>query len=190
MLRIPLLPAELPAAKREVVLAAGRAGYSWFARAGTEAARRFRALIERYSDAPNVHYAYGVFLLSSDTDAALAAFRREIALNPQAAYPHLEIAFELLRRGDARDALASAKHAVAIEPHLAPARNALGRALVELGEVRAGIEELETAVKLAPQSPEMHFALANAYARAGRKRDAAREREIFLKLKRAAGGQE
>jgi tetratricopeptide (TPR) repeat protein len=184
LLRRAFLPADIPAGSRDVVAAAGRAGYSWFGRAGAEADKRFRALVDRFPDAPNVHYAYGAFLLQSDSDKALAEFRREIAVNPQSAYPHLEIAFELLRRGDARAAAASAREAVRLEPQSPAARNALGRALVELGDLQAAIEELQTAVKLAPGSPEMHFALANAYARAGRKEDAAREREIFTKLRK------
>lgn len=184
VLRLPYLPSDVPPEKRGLIAAAGRAGYSWFGRAGTEADARFRALIERYPDASGVHYAYGVFLLQSDSDAALAEFRREIAVNPLSAYPHLEIAFELLRRGDAGTAEASARRAVRLEPHLPAARNALGRVLVELGDLKAAIGELQTAVELAPESPEMHFALATAYARAGRKQDAAREREIFLKLKK------
>ena len=184
VLRLPYLPSEVPVEKRDLIAAAGRAGYSWFGRAGTEADARFRALIERYPDAAGVHYAYGAFLLQSDSDAAVGEFRREIAVNPLSAYPHLEIAFELLRRGDAGAAEASARRAVRLEPHLAAARNALGRALVELGDLKAAIGELQTAVELAPESPEMHFALATAYARAGRKQDAAREREIFLKLKK------
>jgi tetratricopeptide (TPR) repeat protein len=184
LLRRAFLPADIPAGSRDVVAAAGRAGYSWFGRAGAEADKRFRALIDQYPDAPNVHYAYGAFLLQADSEKALAQFRREIAINPQSAYPHLEIAFELLRRGDARAAETSAREAVRLEPQSPPARNALGRTLVELGDIRAAIAELETAVKLAPGSPEMHFALANAYARAGRKEDAAREREIFTKLRK------
>lgn len=189
ILRLPYLPIEIPPDKRDLVVAAGRAGFSWLARAGAEANRRFQALVERYPDTPYVHNAYGVFLLQSDSEAAIAEFRREIAINPHSAYPHLEIAFELLRRADPVAARQSAQQAVAIEPHLAAARNALGRALVEIGEIDAGIRELETAVTLAPESPEMHFALANAYARAGRKQDAARERQLFLKLRRASAGE-
>jgi tetratricopeptide (TPR) repeat protein len=184
LLRRAVLPTDIPAGSRDVVAAAGRAGYSWFGRAGAEADERFRALVDRYPDAPNVHYAYGAFLLQSDSDKALVEFRREIAVNPQSPYPHLEIAFELLRRGDARAAGASAREAVRLQPHSPAARNALGRVLVELGDLQAAIDELQTAVKLAPESPEMHFALANAYARAGRKEDAARERAIFTKLRK------
>lgn len=187
VLRRPYMPGEIPPDQRDVVLAAGRAGFSWLARAGAEAGRRFQALLEQYPDVPHLHYAYGVFLLQGDSDAALHEFRREIAINPHSAYPHLEIAFELLRRGEPAAARPSAEQAVAIAPDLFAARNALGRVLIELGELDAGIRELETAVKLAPESPEAHFALASAYARAGRKEDAGRAREMFQKLNRARG---
>jgi len=182
MLRQPYLPAEIPADKRELVTAAGQAGFSWLSRNGAEAEKRFRPLVDRYGDVPHVHYAYGVFLLKSDSDAALSEFKREIEINPYSPYPHLEIAFELLRRGDPAAARPSAERAVTIAPDLFSARNALGRVLVAIGELHAGILQLETAVKLAPEVPEMHFSLANAYARAGRTADAAREREIFQKL--------
>jgi tetratricopeptide (TPR) repeat protein len=185
VLRLPYLPAEIPDDRRDLVMEAGRAGFSWLARASGDAKERFAALVERYPEVPYVHYAYGVFLLQSDGDAALAAFRREIAINPNTVYPYLEIAFELLRRGEPAAARVSAEKAVLIAPQDSAARNALGRALVELGELDGGIQELQIAVKLAPESPEMHFALANAYARAGRNEDAAREREIFQKLNRA-----
>lgn len=182
VLRLPYLPTEVPADTRELVTAAGQAGFSWLSRNGAEAEKRFRSLVNRYGDVPYVHYAYGVFLLKSDSDAALSEFKREIEINPYSPYPHLEIAFELLRRGDPAAARQSAEEAVAIAPDLFSARNALGRILVDIGELHAGISQLETAVKLAPEVPEMHFSLANAYARAGRTADAAREREIFQKL--------
>jgi len=35
-----------------------------------------------YPDAPNVHYAYGVFLMNQDADAALKEFRRELEISP------------------------------------------------------------------------------------------------------------
>jgi tetratricopeptide (TPR) repeat protein len=182
VLRLADVPGAIPPARRDLVMAAGAAGYSWLARAGDEADRRFTSLVERYPSVSFVHYAHGVFLLQRDSDAALAAFRREIDVNPDSAYPHLEIAFELLRRGDAAAARASAERAVALAPALFASHNALGRALAELGEIEPAIRELELAVKLAPEIPEVHFSLANAYARAGRTADAARERAVFLKL--------
>ena len=99
-------------------------------------------------------------------------------------YPHLEIAFELLRQGDNEGARAAGERAVALAPGLFAAHNALGRALVELGDLDRGTRELEAAVRLAPDSPEVHYSLARAYAQAGRKDEAARERATFAELER------
>ena len=133
---------------------------------------------------PWVHYAYGVSLLASDVPKGLGELRRETELQPDAVYPHLEIAFELLRQGDNEGAKAAGERAVALAPGLFAAHNALGRALVELGELERGTSELETAVRLAPDSPEMHYSLVRAYTKAGRADDAARERVAFTELER------
>jgi predicted Zn-dependent protease len=181
-LRLPYLPGEAPADKRELVQLAGSAAYAYLARQGDLASRRYEELIARYPAAPNVHYAYGVFLLNQGSDKALDEFRKEIEIQPDSVYPRLEIAFELLKRGDAAGARPLAEAAVKRAPRLFATRYALGRALTELGEVDAAIVELETAAGLAPDSPEMHFALARAYARAGREADAERARENFRAL--------
>jgi len=184
MLRMPLFPADIPEAKRDLVRQAGRAGYLHLARKGEEAAQAFADLVAAFPKEPWVHYAYGVSRLTSDPERGLAELRREAELQPDAVYPHLEIAFELLRKGDNAGAETEGERAVALAPGLFAAHNALGRALVERGEIERGTSELETAARLAPDSPEMHFSLARAYAKAGRKEDAEKERATFAELER------
>ncbi len=182
LLRLALLPSEIPEARRDVVRRLGRAGSLHLALRGDEAARAYEEVVAAYPDEPGVHYAYGVFLLRSGNDKGLAELRRAVELKPDDVLVHLEIAFELLLRGDAAAAKESATKAVALAPGLFAAHNALGRALVELGELDAGIHELEQAVSLAPESAEMHFALSRAYGKAGRADEAARERKVFAEL--------
>ena len=184
LLRVPKVPADITTDERDLVTRAGRAAYAHLSRNGEEAQRRFKDLLERYPRAPNVHYAHAISLLTSDSDAALAEFRKEIEVQPESVFARLDLAFELMRRGDFADALVPAKEAVRLAPQLFASHNALGRALVETGSLEPGIVELETAVTLAPDSPEMHFALARAYAKAGRKDDAARARATFAELDR------
>jgi tetratricopeptide (TPR) repeat protein len=184
LLRMPLLPADVPEAKRDLVRRAGRAGYLHLARRGEEAGKAFADLVAAFPTEPWVHYAYGVSLLASDVPKGLAALRRETELQPEAVYPHLEIAFELLRQGDNQGAKAAGERAVVLAPGLFAAHNALGRALVELGELERGTSELETAARLAPDSPEMHYSLVRAYTKTGRADDAARERATFTELER------
>ena len=182
MLRMPLLPGEIPPDKREQVLMAGRAGLKMAARRLDEARAALDELLARYPNAPNVHYAFGVFLMNQDADAALKEFRRELEISPSHQPAMVQMAFEYMKRGEHITALPLAEKAVQLAPKMFPARNVLGRVLFELGQVERAIKELEEGVKLAPTSPEMHFALARAYTRIGRREDAAREREIFKRL--------
>jgi tetratricopeptide (TPR) repeat protein len=182
LLRLPLLPSEVPPERRDLVQKLGRAGSHHLGRRGEEAAKLYEELVAAYPEEPRVRYAYGVFLLRSGNDKGLAELRRAVELRPDDVMTRLEIAFELLLHGDYAEAREHAAKAVEQAPSLFAARNALGRALVELGELDAGIRELEEAVRLAPESPETHFTLARAYARAGRAEDAARERAVFTEM--------
>jgi len=182
LLRMPMLPKEIPPAQREKILVAGRAGYSMAARRMEDARAAFDMLLAQYPNDPNVHYPFGVYMLSQDADLAMSEFKRELEISPNHFPAMVQMAFEYLKRDQFNDALPLAEKAVQLAPKLYAARNVLGRVLLELGQIDRAVKELEEGVKLAPSSPEMHFALSRAYTRAGRKQDAAREREIFKKL--------
>ena len=182
ILRMPMLPTEMPPDKRELVLLAGRAAWHQAARHPQEAERAFKELLARYPDAPNANYAYGVFQLIDTPDAALESFRRELQVKPDNVPAMLQVAFEYIKRNDYEQARPFAQKAVDTAPDFFVTHNALGRVLLEVGKVPEAIKELEIGVKQAPDSPEMRFALARAYAKAGRREDARRERELFLQL--------
>lgn len=182
ILRMSLLPKDVPAERREIVSLAGEAGLNMAARRQDEARKAFDVLLERYPNEPNVHYSYGVFQLGQDADLAIKELKRALELEPLHQPAMVQLAFEYLKRDQLSDALPLAEQAVKLKPQMYPARNVLGRVLLQLGEVDRAIKELEEGVRLAPSSPEMHFALARAYTRAGRKQDADREREIFKQL--------
>jgi tetratricopeptide (TPR) repeat protein len=190
LLRMPMLPAEIPAERRDLVQKTGRAGAFHLADRGTDAERAYSELVAAYPDEPWVHYAQGVFLLRTDSERAMEALRRELRVNPRNVHACLDIAFELLKLHRNEEAKTVAERAVEISPTLFATHVALGRALVELGELERGIRELEQAALLAPEIAEVHFALARAYARAGRAEEAARERAEFARLEqeRAARG--
>jgi tetratricopeptide (TPR) repeat protein len=185
-LRMAMLPAEAPADRRERILMAGRASFLMATRNTAGAAKAFDALVSRYSDAPNVHYANAVFLLGEQPDRAIEEFKRELEIQPDHPWSLMQIAYEYLKRGEGAAALPWAKQAVAVAPNAFPARKALGQALLENGDVEGAITELLTGIKLAPQSPGLHFQLARAYQRAGRLDEATRERNEFTRLDRLA----
>lgn len=183
-LRLPLLPAELPKEKREIVLQVGRAVYDTGAHRAAQASREFQELAANHPQTPEIHYLYGGFLLLSDSDAGVRELKRELEVSPSHVPARLQLAYEYLKRGEAATGLPYAERSVELEPDSFVTHNALGRVLVETGDLSRGIAELETARKLAPNSPENRVVLASAYAKAGRKDDAARERAEFLRLKK------
>jgi len=185
-LRMPFLPSEVPPDRREMVLMAGRASYLMATRNTAAAEKAFEQLVLRYPETPNVHYAFGVFLLQEKGERAIEEFKRELELQPAHPSSLMQIAFEYLKQGDARTALTWAQQAVAAAPGEFPARKALGQALLDTGDVEGAIRELLTGLKMAPESPGLHFILARAYQRAGRLEDANRERAEFTRLDRLA----
>ncbi len=184
LLRLPFLPNEIPPEKREQILLAGRAGFSMAALRRDEARQAFDELLARYPNAPNVHYAFGVYLLTQDAEAALKEFDRELEISTSHVPSMVQLAFEYLKRKEYETGLPWAEKAVELAPKMFPARNVLGRMLLELGQIERAIRELEAGAQLAPESTQMHYALARAYTRAGRKADAAREREVFQRLEK------
>ncbi len=182
--RMAMLPTEAPPDRREMVLMAGRASYMMATRNTASAEKAFEALVARYPETPNVHYAYGVYLLQEQPDKAIAEFKRELELQPGHAWSVMQIAFEYLKRSDGQSALPWAQQAVAAAPNAFPAHKALGQALLETGDVNGAIKELQIGIGLAPDSPGLHFTLARAYQRAGRADDAARERDLFTQIDR------
>jgi protein O-GlcNAc transferase len=189
LLRLPLLPGEIPDEKKEMVLLAGRAGYH-MARARRTSIGRLAVeeLVSRYPAEPNVNFALGMYLLQDDPEAALAALRRELAVSPDHHVAMIQIAFAELKRGRGADALPLARRAAEIAPNVPAAHLALGRSLLAVGDNEQAVKAMETAVDLAPENPRLHFALAQAYQRAGRSEDAAREKEEFLRLEEASAG--
>jgi tetratricopeptide (TPR) repeat protein len=184
LLRLPLLPEDVPADKQLLVDMAGRAA---FAALGLkpDAPRRFEELLASHPRTPNLHYGYGGYLLGQGQEhvaAALDQFRKEIEVDPKAVYARLEIAFELFKEGEHAQALPYAEQAARLAPGLFAARAALGRALLETGEVPRGVSELEEAVRLAPESPDMRALLARAYFLAGRREDAEKQRDVYKRL--------
>jgi tetratricopeptide (TPR) repeat protein len=183
---MPLLPSEAPADRRELILMAGRAGFHQAKGRATPTGRMaFEELVSRYPNAPNVHYAYGVFLVRDQPEAGLEEFRRELRSSPSHHHAMLQIAYELMKEGKYEEARPYAEKAVELAPNLFVAHHALGRIQFQMGDVDKSIDSLETARRLAPDSPEVRFSLARAYAKAGRAEEAARERAEFVKLDKA-----
>jgi tetratricopeptide (TPR) repeat protein len=184
LLRIPMVPSELPADRREMVMLAGRGAHYLAIRTPAAAKNAFELLVQRYPDAPGVHYAYGVYLLEDQPDRAIEEFNTELKTTPDHVASMLQIVFEYLRRSDWETARPWAQKIVELDPGNFAGRRALGQVLLETGDTGGSIMQFETGVRIAPDSPSLHFMLARAYQKAGRPDAAERERTEFLRLDR------
>src|SRR4030095_4514056 len=107
-LRMAMLPNEVPPDRRELVLMAGRGSYMMATRQTAAAGAAFRGVVDRYPEPPNVHHAYGVFLLMEQPDKAIEQFKRELELQPNHPASLMQIAYEYLKEKNAEAGLPTA----------------------------------------------------------------------------------
>ena len=166
----------------EIVSAVGYAECAAAQHKFDDARQSYAELVKRYPQYPNIHYAYGRFLINlNDTEGAVDQFKEEIKNQPDHVFARLEIA-AVDYHVDSKAALPYAEQAVKLNPKLPLGHFYLGLLLLDTGDYGKAIPELEIASKAFPTEAQVYFALANAYARAGRTEDAARARAKFLSL--------
>ncbi len=163
------------------------------ARKNYEQARKdFEAIVEQYPQYPNIHYAFGMFLLEAqDTLGAIREFKEEISRSPDHVFARLQIAAANYKV-DSAAGLPYAAQAVQLNPRLPFGHYLLGLLYLDTDQYQKAIPELEIARKSFPRESKLYFALGSAYARAGRQQEARRAREIFARLQQQeqARGQE
>jgi tetratricopeptide (TPR) repeat protein len=145
-----------------------------------EAAREYRAALEKNQALPGIHFKLGRLILSAPktattVDDARREFELELKINPENAGAEYVLG-ELARQAEQwPDAIAHFSRAAKLDANFADAQIGLGRALLAADRASEAIAPLEKAVKLQPDNPAAHFQLATAYRRTGRKADADRE---------------
>jgi tetratricopeptide (TPR) repeat protein len=182
VLRVPLLPSEIPDQDRDLYMRAGEAMNAYLTHDNEGATRLFEELVAAYPDRPNVHNARGSFLMESDPDKAMLEFQRELELNPSQLNALIQMTKLCLKQGSADKAVAFARRVVTISPNGAEPHRLLGESLLESGESSAAIQELETAARQDPEFSQTHFLLAEAYNKAGDKLTASKEMTEFQSL--------
>ena len=183
LLRIPSLPADVPADRRALIEQSGDVAQLLLASRYDQAFPKLQKLIAQYPTRPFLHYAYGTALDSlSQYDDAKAQMNDEIKISPQSSLPWARLASIALRERQPAEALPPAQKAVQLAPDSADAHYVLGRAYADTGDTAKAIPELEAASRLSPDSPEIHFALARAYAKSNQPEKANEERATFARL--------
>jgi tetratricopeptide (TPR) repeat protein len=187
LLRMPLVPEQVPPPQRSLVQSAGEIAILLNASKYDQAFPKLQQILKEHPTTPFLHYAYGLALASlSQYDEAETQLREESRISPQSDLPYVLLASIALRKRDPADALPSAERAVQLAPESAKAHYILGRTSLESGQVEKAIHELEAANKINPGSPEIHFNLAKAYAKGKQPDKAEEERVIFAHLSELA----
>ena len=167
---------------REIVLRAGRAERHHLAKEFDAASVGYSTLVQEAPTFPNVHYAYGRFLVATgDLDRGVAQFLEEINSSPNHVRARMQIAAARYRV-DSAAGIPFAAEVVKLEPGYPFGHYLLGLLYFDVGDIGRAIPELEAAARMVPQEAQFQFTLGNAYARAGRKEAAARARAAFVRL--------
>ena len=181
-----LLPKEVPPDRMDAVQQAGEAERLLILGRKAEGGAALQALVKQYPKLSGVHYLYGTYLASSDTQASIAEFiaefRLELQTNPDDPDTNAMLALMLERTHDVSAALPFARKAAAAKIPDALGQYVYGEALRESGDVQAAVPRLEEAVHMDSTVLLYHIALATAYSQAGRAQDARRERLASLDM--------
>jgi tetratricopeptide (TPR) repeat protein len=185
-LRRMWLPSEVPEGDRELVFKLGDAMATAMQFDAKEAIGKFEELVQHYPSEPNVHFRFGAYLATQDSDRGIEEIKKTVALAPEHIPALVGLATIYLKREETEPALEYARRAVRAHAADFSAHVVLGRALLAKEDPAGAATELEQAVKLAPASIEARYSLASAYSRLGRKDDAARELAEFKRLQNLA----
>jgi tetratricopeptide (TPR) repeat protein len=181
-LRLPYLPAEIPADRHDLIALAGKAVIALQMQHPEEASAAFERLVSAYPDEPGVHFLRGAYLAELHPDDAMREFERELAISPSHVLARVRLAQLLITAGELDRALALAQQAIQLDPKRASAHMMAGETLIAKGDAAAGIKELETAREDDPSLGRVHWDLLRAYAASGRKDDASREKNEIEKI--------
>ena len=166
----------------EVVERAGEAEVLLWSNEFDQGKQKYAQLTCDYPDYPNLHFAFGRFLLEThETDAAVQEFQSELKRDPKNVNSMLEIA-TALQLVDAEGGLKYAEEAEKLAPQLPLAHYLLGMLRLNSGDAAGAIPQLEIARKSFPDEAGVYFSLGTAYARTGRKADATKARAEFTRL--------
>jgi tetratricopeptide (TPR) repeat protein len=183
-----ITPGELPPVQSEaftVIYRIGQAEVSDSTDTHEQARGLYEEAVNAAPDFPNIHFAYGRFLMEiNEPDAAAEQFKLELKNNPKDYQSMLKLA-SLDYRVDSAAGIPYAEGALKLAPNYPIAHYLLGVLCLDTGDVDRATKELEIARKMMPTEPQIAFSLANAYTRAHRKEDAAAEKAEFVKLQAA-----
>lgn len=181
-LRMPLLPAEIPPDRLEMVRLAGEGSLALWDQRYDEAGKLFSKMTAAYPKEPGVHLLFGLFLMKDRPEEAIGELQQELGVYPFCVPAKVRLSEEYLKTGQLGRSLAAAEDAVKLAPKVSATHLALGEALVAKNELTKGIRELEIARDQEPELTRIRWDLVRAYSAVGRTEDARKEKEAIEKL--------
>jgi tetratricopeptide (TPR) repeat protein len=116
---------------------------------------------------------------------AIAAFRKQIELDPNDPNANGELALELEESGKPDEAIAAYRKQIDMAPYEKQTHKNLGLLLARQGKDADARAELEAAAAIPPDDPETKLALAQVYTKLG---ETAKAQELMKGLTGSAGG--
>jgi tetratricopeptide (TPR) repeat protein len=143
--------------------------------------------VELKPNLPDVYAFYGQALQATgDPAAAVEAYRKALAANPNNFTANLELAVLLKNDHKLDEALERLQRALQTRPDDVDARYHVAAIDLQQGRLEAARQQLEQITRKAPAFTAAHVTLATVYYRLKRKVDGDRERAIVEKLTREA----
>jgi tetratricopeptide (TPR) repeat protein len=184
-LRLPLLPAEIPADRRELVHMAGDAIVASQTQHYEDADTKFKQLVASYPQEPGVHFLYGAYLMQLHPDDGIREMKLELQNSPSHVLARVRLAEQYLAQEQNDEALQLAEEAEKLDPKRASPHMLAGEALQAKGDLAAALKEFETSRDDDSLNTRIHWDLMRAYNAAGRTNDAKREKDEIEKLSRS-----
>jgi tetratricopeptide (TPR) repeat protein len=130
------------------------------------------------------HVAVG-FILSQQgrVDEAIVYYRKALAVNPNYADAHNNLASALLEQEKLDEAIAHYREALEINPHYADAHNNLASALLQQGKLDEAFAHYQKALELDPKHAGVHFNLGNVLLQLGKLDEAIAHYQKGLQIK-------
>ena len=138
------------------------------------------------ADVKDGWYDLGLAYAGANNHAeAIAAFRKQVELNPNHKSANGELAQELDQTGKTDDAIAAYRKQLEIAPYEKGTHKNLGLLLARVGRDADARTELEAAAAIPPDDPETKLALAQVYTKLG---ETAKAQELMKGLTGGSGG--
>lgn len=183
VLRMAILPSEVPPNQREVVTMAGKAFWDLVTTEPAVTEADFHLLVTKYPKFPNVHYFYGTYLAAHDPEKCVPEFLEELKVTPDSVPARVQLVLRYKVEGKLEEAMKMAREAVALSPDSVGAQLALADTLRAQGDDEDALPVFLLARKLDPVSPKIRLYLVNVYRALGRMEDMRREQSEYERLK-------